>query len=85
MQDISSSVRISLSLIEEIRSFPEYETGDKEFYRSMIQQIIVHDYGYLEVHLNGLPMAFDIEFSIRKANFAGVFDISIDKCEIKSA
>lgn len=68
--------------IRQIKSLSEHETGDKEFYRSMIEKIIVPDYGYLTVYLNGFPMAFAVVFSVKKACTIGLFDITIDRCEI---
>ena len=68
--------------IAQIKSLSEHETGDKEFYRAMIDKIIVPDYGFLTIFLNGLPMAFAIEYSVRKAPTIGIYDISINKCDI---
>ena len=48
----------------------------------MIDKIIVLDYGFLTIFLNGLPMAFAIEYSVRIAPTIGIYDISINKCDI---
>ena len=68
--------------IGQIRSLSEHETGDKTFYRSLIKKIFVPEYGFLEIHLNGVPMAFAIEYSVKKAPTIGIYAISIDKCDI---
>ena len=70
--------------IEYIHKLSDCHSEDKEFYRSMLKQIVVPDYGILNIFLNGVPFGFEVRYTTLKAPRKGIYDIIIDSCEVVS-
>ena len=90
MQNVAENQRNQLSEIEKaieyIGKLSDTDTdGDnKELYRSMINKIIVPEYPVLQIFLNGVPFAYKVVYSVKNVPLAGIFDITIDTCEVMS-
>jgi len=68
--------------VEYMQKLSDCTSESKEFYRSLLKQIIVPDYGMLNIFLNGVPFGFEIKYTTLKAPRKGIYDIIIDSCEI---
>ncbi|MBR1432437.1 MAG: recombinase family protein [Ruminiclostridium sp.] len=90
LQNVAENQRNQLSEIEKaieyIGKLSDTDTdGDnKELYRSMINKIIVPEYPVLQIFLNGVPFAYKVVYSVKNVPLAGIFDITIDTCEVMS-
>ena len=90
LQNAAENQRNQLSEIEKaieyIGKLSDTDTdGDnKELYRSMINTIIVPDYPILQIHLNGVPFAYQVVYTVKKAPAIGIYDIIINTCEVMS-
>ncbi len=84
-QDISSKFKKQTQTIhkaiEKIRSLSDGDLESTELYGEMLQQAIFPEYGQMKVYLCGMPCAFDIAYSVKKAPRIGIYDITIEKCE----
>lgn len=60
------------------------DSDNKELYRSMINKIIVPEYPVLQIYLNGVPFAYHVVYTVKKAPRVGIYDIIIDTCEVMS-
>ena len=70
--------------IENMRKLADSGADSKEFYRSLLKQIVVPDYKLLEIYLYGIPFGFRVEYTTHIAPCKGIYDIHIDSCEVIS-
>ena len=68
--------------IENMRKLADSDTNSKEFYRSLLKQIVVPDYKLLEIYLYGIPFGFRVEYTTQIAPCKGIYDIQIDSCVV---
>lgn len=70
--------------IENMRKLADSDADSKEFYRSLLKQIVVPDYKLLEIYLYGIPFGFRVEYTTHIAPCKGIYDIHINSCEVIS-
>ena len=68
--------------IKQIQFITDSDTDNTELYRSMIEKIVVPEYQRLDIYLKGLPFAFKIKYTTKKAPCKGIYAIIIDYCEM---
>ena len=68
--------------IENMRKLANSDADSKEFYRSLLKQIVVLDYRLLDIYLYGIPFGFRVEYTTHIAPCKGIYDIHIDSCEV---
>ncbi|SFC90559.1 recombinase family protein [Ruminococcus albus] len=68
--------------IRKIELISDSDNNNTELYRSMIDNIIIPEYGRLEIFLKGLPFGFKIKYSIKKVPIDKVYAVIIDYCEL---
>ncbi|MCM1525418.1 MAG: recombinase family protein [Ruminococcus sp.] len=85
-QDISARQNTQMAeikkTVEYMQKLSDCNSESKELYRSLLKQIVVPDYGVLNIFLNGVPFGFDIRYTTLKAPRKGIYDIIINSCEI---
>ena len=88
LQNIAENQRNQLSEIEKAIEYigklsdADADGDNKELYRSMINKIIVPEYPVLQIYLNGVPFAYNVVYTVKKAPCLGIYDIIIDTCEV---
>ena len=70
--------------VEYMQKLSDCNSESKELYRSLLKQIVVPDYGILNIFLNGVPFGFAVRYTTLIAPRKGIYDIIIDSCEIIS-
>lgn len=70
--------------IERMRQMSCGDADSSELYRSVLKQIVVPDYGMLNIYLIGMPFGFSVSYKVKKAARIGIYDIIINSCEIIS-
>ena len=68
--------------IDRIRRLSEEDTENTEVYREMVREIIFPEYNIMDIFLNGIPLGFHINYSVKRANMIHLYKISVDSCEI---
>ena len=90
LQNVAENQRNQLSEIEKAIEYigklsgTDAESDNKELYRSMINKIVVPDYPVLQIYLNGVPFAYNVVYTVKKAPAIGIYDIIINTCEVMS-
>ena len=90
LQNAAENQRNQLSEIEKaieyIGKLSDTDAGsdNKELYRSMINKIVVPEYPVLQIYLNGVPFAYNVVYTVKKAPAIGIYDIIVNTCEVMS-
>jgi len=88
LQNIAENQRNQLSEIEKAIEYigklsdAEANGDNTELYRSMINKVVVPEYPVLQIYLNGVPFAYRVVYTVKKAPCLGIYDIIIDTCEV---
>lgn len=70
--------------IERIRKLSEDDTENTELYREMVREIVFPEYTVMDIYLNGIPLGFQINYSVKRANMIHLYEITVESCEIIS-
>ena len=90
LQNAAENQRNQLSEIEKAIEYigklsdADSDGNNKELYRSMINKIVVPEYPVLQIYLNGVPFAYNVVYTVKKAPAIGIYDIIINTCEVMS-
>ena len=88
LQNIAENQRNQLSEIEKAIEYigklsnTDADGDNKELYRSMINKVVVPEYPVLQIYLNGVPFAYHVVYTVKKAPAIGIYDIIINTCEV---
>ena len=88
LQNAAENQRNQLSEIEKAIEYigklsaTDTDGDNTELYRSMINKVVVPEYPVLQIYLNGVPFAYHVVYTVKKAPCLGIYDIIIDTCEV---